>query len=140
MDKRKFIRSKLAASVQITPEGGETIEATLVDLSLHGMLAHAESELESGTQCNILIRLGNGSNRFPIRGYGRVVRTQDHYIAFQFQTLGLGAYEELENSILLHCDDPEVCVKEFALSEFIFDPLTASSLEPSPELISPPKE
>ncbi len=136
LDNRKYIRSKLSADVRITPEGSVPMDAVIVDLSLHGMLVQAEKMLQAGQQCQILMRLGNGKHKLPINASGRIIRVQDKYIAIQFHAVGLGEYEELESSILVHSDDPEECIKEFALSAFVFDPLSASSLEPYPEPIA----
>jgi len=112
------------------------MNAILVDLSLHGMLVQAEKASQVGQKCHILMLLGNGKNKLPINANGRIIRVQDNYIAVQFHSVGLGEHEELENSILVHSDDPEECIKEFALSAFVFDPLTAASLEPYPDQIS----
>jgi len=136
LNNRKHIRSKLPADVRITPEGNAPMDAMLVDLSLHGMLVQTEDMPQAGQQCQILMLLGNGKNKLPIHASGRIIRVQDKYIAIQFHSVGLGEHEELESSILVHSDDPEECIKEFALSSFVFDPLTASSLEPCPNQIS----
>ena len=136
MNNRKYIRSKLSAAVQITPEGWSPINATLVDLSLHGMLVNAKKMPQTGQTCQIFMLLGNGKHKLPINASGRIIRVQNHHIAIQFHSVGLGEHEELENSILVHSEDPEECIKEFALSAFVFDPLTASSMEPYPDQIS----
>jgi len=133
LDNRKYIRSKLSADVRITPEGKASMNATIVDLSLHGMLIQTEQTAQAGQACQIFMRLGNGKHKFPINASGRIIRVQEQYIAIQFHAVGLGEHEELERSILVHSDDPETCIKEFALSAFVFDPLTASSLEPYQE-------
>ncbi len=132
LNSRQYIRSKLTADVQVTPEGGDPLDAMIVDLSLHGMLVQVEKMPQVGQRCHILMLLGNSTSKFPINARGKVVRVQEHYFAIQFDTVGLGEHEELESSILAHSDDPEECIKEFALSSFIFDPLTASSMEPYP--------
>jgi len=129
-DHRKYIRSKLTAYARITPEGKAPVDAMVVDLSLHGMLVQADTTPQSGQKCQILMLLGNGKHKMPISANGVAVRVQDHYFAVQFDSVGLGEGEELESSILVHSDDPEACIKEFALSSFLFDPLTATSLEP----------
>jgi len=118
--------------VKITPEGGDSIQAMLVDLSTNGMLVQTKQPLQLGQKCQILLLLGDSSNKFPINSRGQIVRAQEDHFAIQFYSVGLGENEVLERSILVHADDPEACVKEFALSAFIFDPLTASSLEPYP--------
>jgi len=132
LNKRKHIRSRLSATVRVSSEGNAPIDVKLVDLSFHGMLVQAEENPPVGQKCHIQILLGNNQNKLPIHAFGQVVRVQDQHFAVQFHSVGLGEGEELENSILVHSDDPEECVKEFALSGFFFDPLTASSLEPYP--------
>jgi len=133
LNNRRYIRSKLSATVRITPNGDDApIDAMLVDLSLHGMLVKAEKTPEVGQKCRILLLLGDNNHKFPIHANGQIVRAQDKHFAVQFNAVGLGESEELENSILLNSDDPEECIKEFALSSAIFDPLTVASLEPYP--------
>jgi len=102
------------------------------------MLLQAEETPPVGQQCQILILLGDSKNKMPVHAFGHVVRVQDKHFAVQFYSVGLGESQELENSILVHSDDPEECMKEFALSGFMFDPLTASSFEPYPAQSSVP--
>lgn len=118
--------------MRITFEGNAPIDVILVDLSLHGMLVQAEETPQVGQTCHIQTLLGNSKNKLPIHAIGHVVRAQDRHFAVQFHSVGLGEGEVLENSILVHSDDPGECIKEFALSAFLFDPLTASSLAPYP--------
>jgi len=132
LNSRQYIRSKLIADVQVTPEGGEPLDAMIVDLSLHGMLVQVEKMPPLGQKCHILMLLGNSPSKFPINACGKVVRVQEHCFAIEFDTVGLGEHEELESSILTHSENPKECMKEFALSSFFFDPLTASSMEPYP--------
>jgi len=138
LNKRKYIRSRLSATVRVTCEGSDPIDVILVDLSLHGMLLQAEETPPVGKKCQMLILLGDSKNKMPVHAVGHVVRVQDKHFAVQFYSVGLGEGEELENSILVHSDDPEACMKEFALSSLIFDPLSASSLEPYPAQSSVP--
>jgi len=130
LNSRKYIRSKLSATIRITPDGAPPIDAMLIDLSLHGMLIKSEKIPEVGQKCRILMLLGDSNHKFPIHANGQIIRSQGQHFAVQFDNVGLGEREELESSILLHCDDPETCIKEFALSSTIFDPLTAIYLEP----------
>lgn len=132
MNSRKHIRSKLSTAVRVTSEGSAPIDVTLVDLSLHGMLVQAKKSPQVGQKCQIQILLGKSKNKLPIHAFGHVVRVRDKHFAVQFHSVGLGEGEELEHSILVHSDDPGACIKEFALSGAIFDPLTASSFEPYP--------
>jgi len=127
---RKHMRSMLSAEVTITPEKSETIHATLVDLSTNGMLVQAETALHLGQKCNILLLLGDSNHKLPISARGKVIRANAQHFAIQFSSIGLGEHEIMEQSILTHADDPDACVKEFALSAFMFDPLSASNLEP----------
>jgi len=136
LNKRKYIRSSLSAVVRLSYGGNAPIDVILVDLSLHGMLVRAQANPQTGQECHIQILLGDSENKMPVHAVGRVVRVQGEHFAVQFHAVGLGDGEELENSILVHADDPEACLKEFALSGFLFDPLTASSLAPYP--VQPP--
>jgi len=129
---RKHIRSTLSAAVEIIPDEGENIHAVLVDLSTNGMLVQTEKTLQLGQKCQISLLLGDSSNKLPINARGKVIRGNENHFAIQFSSVGLGEGEVLERSILVHADDPEACVKEFALSALIFDPLTAANLEPYP--------
>ena len=130
MNQRKHIRSTLSAAVTISPEGSDSIDATLVDLSTNGMLVHTDEVLQHGQACQILLLLGDSKHKLPINARGQVVRIHEQHFAIQFSSVGLGENEVLERSVMVHADDPEACVKEFALSAFLFDPLSASNLEP----------
>jgi len=132
LNQRKHIRSMLSAAVKITFEKSEAIHATLVDLSTNGMLVQSNEHLQIGQDCQILLLLGDSKNKLPINARGQIIRGNDQHFAIQFYSVGLGENEVLEQSIMVHADDPEACVKEFALSALIFDPLTASNLEPYP--------
>jgi len=130
-DSRKYTRSKISIAAQLTPEGGEPIDIMVDDLSLHGMLVHAEQQLEVGQPCRVRILLGRFKHELPMIATGSVVRTQDEYLAIQFGSIGIEAHEELESMILSHSEDPVQCLKEFSQSELIFDPLSACDLNPS---------
>ncbi|MDQ6970519.1 MAG: PilZ domain-containing protein [Mariprofundus sp.] len=130
MNQRKHIRSMLSAEVRITANKSQAINATLVDLSTNGMLVQAETALNLGQECQIQLLLGDSKHKLPIHAHGKVIRANDQHFAIQFSSVGLGENEVLEQSILTHADDPDACVKEFALSAFIFDPLSVSNLEP----------
>ena len=132
MNNRKYIRSKLSAMVRVTFDKNAPIDVILVDLSLHGMLVQAKANPQVEQECQIQILLGDSKNKMPVHAFGHVVRVQGEHFAVQFHSIGLGEGEVLENSILVHSDDPGACIKEFALSGFLFDPLTASNLAPYP--------
>jgi len=134
LNTRKHIRSTLSAAVEITPEGSHCIHAELVDLSTNGMLIHSEEQLQVGQACQILLLLGDSANKFPINSRGKIVRANRNHFAIQFSSVGFGEAEVLERSILINADDPEACVKEFALSAFLFDPLSVASFAPYPSL------
>ena len=127
---RRHTRSNISIAAQLTPEGGDLMHVMVKDLSLHGILVHAEQTLEVGQKCQIRILVGHQKHELPINAEGSVVRIQDGHLAIEFGCVGVGATEELESTILTHSSDPEQCLKEFRQSEFIFDPLTAHDFTP----------
>jgi hypothetical protein len=127
---RKHTRSNISIAAQLTLENGEIMQVMVKDLSLHGILVHAEQTLEIGQKCQIRILLGHQKHELPINAEGSVVRIQDEYLAIEFGCVGVGAKGELESTILTHSTDPDQCLKEFRQSEFIFDPLSARDFTP----------
>jgi len=128
---REYMRSNIAVAAQLTPDGGEVMQVKVKDLSLHGIMVHADEPLEIGQKCQIRILLGHYKCELPIIAKGSVVRIQDEYFAIKFNAVGFESNEELENMILTHSTDPEQCLNEFTQEELFFDPLSANDLDPT---------
>lgn len=129
-ENRAFSRSRIAVTARITPEGGEAIDVIVRDMSLHGIMVQIDEPLEIEKKCSIIIRFGHFQHEFPIIAEGQVVRRKGNFLAIRFDAVGFEASEELENRILTHADDPEEVLKEFALDEIYFDPLSATDFNP----------
>ena len=128
---REYSRSKISIAAELIPEGGEAMQVEVKDLSLHGIMVHAEKLLEIGQKCQIRIMVGHYQQELPITAEGSVVRIQGSDFAIQFDSVGVESNEELERKILTSSDDPDQCLKEFTQEQMLFDPLSANDFDPS---------
>ena len=128
---REYSRSKISIAAELIPEGCEPMQVEVKDLSLHGIMVHAEQPVEIGTKCQIRIMVGHYQHELPITAEGSVVRIQDSDFAIQFDCIGVESNEELERKILTSSDDPDQCLKEFTQEQMLFDPLSANDFDPS---------
>lgn len=128
---REYLRSNVSVEAQIIPDGGESINAMIKDLSLHGTMAHAKHRLEVGQKCKIIIQFEGHESEHPIQADGAVIRIQDESFGIKFDTVGFESHEELESMILNHTNDKEQCLKEFTKESFFFDPLSAFDFDPT---------
>jgi len=128
---REHIRSNISLAAQVIPDGGETIDVMVKDLSLHGILVSAKHGMEVGQTCRINIQFSHIDDDQPIVAEGTIVRTQDDCFAIQFETVGFESHEELESMILAHSNDQKTCLQEFVKESFFFDPLSAFDFDPT---------
>lgn len=128
---REYSRSKISIAAELIPEDGEKMQVMVIDLSLHGIMVHADTPLQIGQKCRIRIMVGHYRHELPITAEGSVVRIQGSDFAIQFDSVGVEANEELERKILTNSNDPDQCLKEFAQEEMLFDPLSANDFDPS---------
>ena len=85
----------------------------VIDLSMNGILIQSDTTLEIGRRCHISMLLGHYMHELPISAEGVVIRSHDNMFAICFDTVGIESAEELQDMILFHSSDPQLCLQEF---------------------------
>jgi hypothetical protein len=114
---RKFIRSNISIAIRLWASGVSPFDATVIDLSLNGILIQTDATLAIGSKCHISILLGHYMHELPLSADGVVVRVHDGMMAISFDAVAIESSKELQNMIVFHTDDPEQCLREFEQAE-----------------------
>jgi len=97
---REFTRIPIHVMVEV--KAGEVAIKTekTIDLSMKGVSFLSDTVLPVGTDCTVLILLGNEKNGININVKGRVSWSSDSKMAIEFTKIDLDSYEYLQNLVM----------------------------------------
>jgi len=97
---REFTRIPIHVMVEV--KAGEIAIKTekTIDLSMKGVSFLSDKVLPVGTDCAVLILLGNEKNGVNINVKGRVSWSSDSKTAIEFTKIDLDSYEYLQNLVM----------------------------------------
>ncbi|MDQ6993342.1 MAG: PilZ domain-containing protein [Mariprofundus sp.] len=110
---RKFSRSQINITAQLTPVDLLAFEVGVIDLSLNGILVESERVLPVDSHCIVSIQFGHYKNEAPLSAKGKVIRSHDGKIAVTFDKDGSKRNDAFQSMILFHSKDPQKCLNEF---------------------------
>ena len=97
---REFTRIPIHVMVEVRA-GEVTIKTEkTTDLSMKGVGFLSDKSLPVGTDCTVLILLGNENNGINISVKGRVSRSTESQMAIEFTKIDLDSYEYLQNLVM----------------------------------------
>ena len=101
-ERREFSRvSTRLTAVVSGPDGEEISRASVIDVSLGGVLIESDLELAKGTRVSVSIILGDEAEGVAIRAAGTVARTTARGLAIEFHELrDAESYGHLRNVVL----------------------------------------
>jgi len=109
---REFTRIPIHVMVEVT--AGEVTLKTekTTDLSMKGVGFQSDENLPVGTDCAVVILLGNKDNGININVKGRVTRSAEPQIAIEFTKIDLDSYESLQNLVMYNSHASHDVVEE----------------------------
>ena len=109
---REFTRIPIHVMVEV--KAGEVILRTekTIDLSMKGVGFLSDKNLPVGTDCTVLILLGNENNGIKINVKGRVSRVTESQMAIEFTKIDLDSYENLQNLVMYNSHASHDVVEE----------------------------
>lgn len=111
--RRAFTRIPADIAVEIVPDGGEPLHASVHDVSFSGVAVKLENPpLTRGMEVDLTLLPDGASEQVRLPGRGRVVRVGPGITAFTYTALDGDVYEQFERLVLLIAPDPEVLEME----------------------------
>lgn len=111
---REFTRVAIGKRVELRTEEKLIPQATIVSLSLGGLLVRAEEQLPVTTRCEVTIHLAEGDANLQIHARASVVRADRWGMALKFsKVLGLDSLEGLHSLLLDNAAEPTRIEREF---------------------------
>ncbi len=109
---REFTRIPIHVKVEV--RAGEVTLKTeeTTDLSMKGIGFLSDKSLPVGTDCTVLILLGNENNGINISVNGRVIRSTESQMAIEFTKIDLDSYENLQNLVMYNSHASHDLVEE----------------------------
>ncbi len=99
---REFTRVPATFGVEVTG-GGKIISSSYTkDVSMKGVYLSCDDKLPIGTECRVVLFLGEGEELIRIRTFGRVGRTDNSGMAIEFTEIDVEGFEHLRNLVLLN--------------------------------------
>ena len=114
LNQREFIRVPVNMEVEVV-SGKSTILGQLTkDISMNGLFLSSEEKLPLGTDCYLIIFLGQSKNLHRIKLKAKVIRAEEGGMAFAFQEImGSDSFTYLRNLILYNSPQARSVEKEF---------------------------
>lgn len=111
---RDFSRVHSAHRVLLAPEGGESIDGTLRDVSATGLFVRTDKTLPPGTPCAITVVLTDDAEGIGVRARGAIIRIEDEGLAVKIETIvGENSFEHLRRLIMYNTESLHQAENEF---------------------------
>ena len=107
------IRAHVDLEVMVKAKTVTVHDAHTVDISLSGMLIHANAKLSVGENCETQITL-KAAPPIILKMRGHVARQTDHGFAINFDEMDLDTLEHLQNLVMYNAKDPEAVAEQSA--------------------------
>lgn len=100
---REFTRIpiKIVAEVSF---GACTLAGRIRDVSMKGLFLLHNKKMSPGTDCRVVIFLGEGNQQLSIEASGKCVRNDEFGVAIEFVDIGTESYNHLRNLVLYNTE------------------------------------
>lgn len=99
-DSREFTRVPIKMEVTVTAEGKSVMSRDVKDVSMNGIYLFSEQKLSEGSDCDIIMLIGEPGSQLEVDLKGKVERVTANGMAVSFTEIGLESYEHLHNLVL----------------------------------------
>jgi hypothetical protein len=110
---REFSRVPGRFAVTVRAEEDEIVPDHTTDVSMNGLFAVAGRSFPVGTECEVVVHLGEAETREQIVVRGRVARVADHGFAVTFEEIGIDSYDHLQKLVRYNAPDLSRVEREF---------------------------
>lgn len=110
--KREFLRVDTKFNVTMEIEGKTVQSGHTRDLSMKGLRVLCEERYPVGTNCRILIHLGDPDSGPKVEVRGTIVREHPDGLGIQFSELDVDSYHHLKNMIIHNAEETEKAEQE----------------------------
>lgn len=111
---RGFTRIPMKMEVTITVSGEAPVTLDQVkDVSMKGLYLLADKTLPEGTECDVVMSIGEPGSQLNIEVKGKVDRSSDSGMAIEFTEIGLESYDHLQNLLLYNSKNAPQVEQEF---------------------------
>lgn len=112
-EKRRFSRIGLKMGATITTEEGRTyLVDELLNVSMGGCLVETREDYVIPSKCQLVIRLGEETDKIQVAITGTFVRREKGFTGIQFTHIDPDSLFHLQNLIRYNADDPDTIEHE----------------------------
>jgi len=112
-ERREFTRIPVNVKVDVEAGTAATLTGEARDLSLNGFFLECTEPFAVGTECDVLLYLGEGPKALQIKAQGKVARKEKNGMGVQLTDIAVESFEHLRNLIQYNAKDPQQVEKEF---------------------------